>query len=424
MIKELLKEAKKNNIELEIFKEREQNTSIETYNDKVDAFDSFDITSYSIKAIYGGKTINIETETIDNPNKIIELIKNQASIIDNNGEDSLSNNKDEIKSNSHNKEYNYQQIQKDMLSFADIKENYPCLVTVNCTFCSVNKQIGIYNTLDVKLEDTNSYVYYVAEIVLEFNGINKTNYKYIYAQDYDKDKFYDLVENLVKDTIDKESADSVKTNKYNIVLDNRCVAKLLNHFSSIYSAENINKNKSILTNKLNQKVFSDKITIVEDPQNNKYVGKRLFDDEGTKTYYKEIVKNGVFVTKLYDNKTAIKDNTKSTGNSFGTRNMYIVPGNTSKDELLKKLDNGIYINSIEGLHAGINNTTGDISLQSEGYTIKNGKKEKSLNMIILSTNIFELFNNVVDIGNDLEFENTQGGSPSLLINDITIAGNK
>ena len=234
----------------------------------------------------------------------------------------------------------------------------------------------------------------------------------------------ELVEELIKEAIDKEKSDSLETKKYNILLDSRCTSQLLNHFSSIYMAEEINKNKSILTNKFNEKVFSDIITIVEDPTNENYIGKRIFDDEGTKTCYKEIIKDGVFVTKLYDNKSALKDNVKSTGNSFGTRNMYIVPGILDKDALLNKLDNGIYINSIEGLHAGVNKTTGDISLQAEGYIIENGKKKQSLNMIILSTNIFELFNNVIEVGNDLEFISKQGSAPSLLINDITIAGNK
>ena len=139
---------------------------------------------------------------------------------------------------------------------------------------------------------------------------------------------------------------------------------------------------------------------------------------------KEIIKNGYFITKLYDNKTAIKDKTKSTGNSFGTRNMYIVPGQLNKNELIKELNDGIYITYIEGLHAGIDNTTGDISLQAEGYLIKNGEKEKALNMIILSTNIFELFKNVIEVGNDLEFFSITSGAPSLLIRDITIVGQK
>lgn len=424
MINQLLNEAKKNNIELEVFKEKEQNTTIEVYEDKIDSFDSFDITTYKITAIYNNKTICIETENIDDVESIIHLIKEQSLIIDNDEKNSLAVNSDIIKKVSNTIELDHQQIIQDMISFNELKKKYHNITSIMTYISIENNDIGIYNTLNTKLEDSNSYILYMTEVVMQFNGNNKTNYKYFYTKEYNKEKFYRMLEQVIQETIDKENAISLQTKKYNIVLDNRCVADLLTHFSFIFNAEDISKNKSILTNKLNEKVFSSKLTIVEDPQNENYIGKRLFDDEGTKTYYKEIVKDGVFITKLYNNKMAIKENTKSTGNSFNTRNMYIVPGSIDKEKLLKELNSGIYITNIEGLHAGINDTTGDISLQAEGYIIKDGKKEECLNMIILSTNIFELFNNIIDIGNDLEFFSVKGGAPSLLIENITVAGNK
>ena len=49
-------------------------------------------------------------------------------------------------------------------------------------------------------------------------------------------------------------------------------------------------------------------------------------------------------------------------------------------------------------------------------------KTKAVNHIILATNIFELFTQVKEIGSDLEWFGTNGGAPSLLIENITIAG--
>ena len=43
-------------------------------------------------------------------------------------------------------------------------------------------------------------------------------------------------------------------------------------------------------------------------------------------------------------------------------------------------------------------------------------------MIILSTNIFEVFSNVLDVGNDLSKDNLNISAPSLLLENITIAG--
>ena len=169
-------------------------------------------------------------------------------------------------------------------------------------------------------------------------------------------------------------------------------------------------------------MFSNKITIVEDPLNISLVGTRIFDMEGNATYYKELIKDGKFITKLYDNKNAIIEDKKSTGTSGGVRNMYIVPGSNSYEELIKKMDNGIIIDLLEGLHAGANTITGELSLQASGYEIKEGKISKALKLIIMQTTLKELFNKVIDIGNDLEMFSVTGGSPSILFNDITIVG--
>ena len=61
---------------------------------------------------------------------------------------------------------------------------------------------------------------------------------------------------------------------------------------------------------------------------------------------------------------------------------------------------------------------------TNGYLVKNGKKEKQLNMIILSTTLFELFGNVIEIGNDIEMNNVTCAGVSMLIDHIKIVGNK
>ena len=65
------------------------------------------------------------------------------------------------------------------------------------------------------------------------------------------------------------------------------------------------------------------------------------------------------------------------------------------------MENVELIDELKGLHSGVNHLTGDISLQCEGFEIKGGKKTNGLNQIVLTTNIFELFNNVKEIANVL-----------------------
>ena len=121
--------------------------------------------------------------------------------------------------------------------------------------------------------------------------------------------------------------------------------------------------------------------------------------------------------------SSLKLNMSPTGNAGGTSNMYIVPGDKSYDELVKELDNGIIISECHSLHAGINYQTGDISLQSDGFLVENGKIVRALDMIILQTNFFDIFSNVIKVGNDLKEFSRAGSGVSLLLENITISGN-
>lgn len=419
MINELIQRAKKEEICIEVFEKTERENEISVLNDTLEKFNSSYITHYKIKAMYHGKNIMIETDHIC-IDDIIKNIKEMIEITDNDNQDILA--KDSIYSESiEDIKLDYNQITKDLLSLNSLKEKYPEISSMSFFFGHYYEILKITNESN-ELQDSNYHNYFYTEIVAKDNNEIQTNFFNIVSKEYNFDDFRNKVIEKIEETINSIHCVSCKTDKYNIILQNNCVYKILNTFSSMFSANTINKKSSVLTDKFNKHVFSPKITIVEDPTNDLLVGKRLFDDEGVKTKYKEIVKDGKFITKLYDNQTALKENKKSTGNSYGVRNLYIMPGIKTEKELIEILDEGIVITDIQGLHAGINIINGHISIQASGYYIKDKKYIKSLNMIILSTNLFELFSNVKEVGNNLEYFSKSGGAPSLLIENITIVG--
>ena len=102
--------------------------------------------------------------------------------------------------------------------------------------------------------------------------------------------------------------------------------------------------------------------------------------------------------------------------------MYVKEGNKSFDELLKDLNNGVYITDYMGSRGtSINPTTGNISIQVFGFVVENGKIVSGIEPSIMTTTIFELFTNIEEIANDTLFMNTQVASPSIYIKNISIA---
>ena len=86
------------------------------------------------------------------------------------------------------------------------------------------------------------------------------------------------------------------------------------------------------------------------------------------------------------------------------------------------MKNGIYITDYMGAsNTSINVVNGQISLQIFGFLVEDGKIVKGIEPSIMTTTIFELLNNIEEIGSDLTFTNTQVASPSIYIKDISIA---
>ena len=99
---------------------------------------------------------------------------------------------------------------------------------------------------------------------------------------------------------------------------------------------------------------------------------------------------------------------------------------TPLPQLLEQAGNGVYINSLSGLHAGANAISGDFSLQSAGFLIENGKKTVPVKSFTVAGNFYDLLKNVVCVADDCQLPAAMGmtafGAPTVLVNGLSIAG--
>ncbi|MBR1416580.1 MAG: TldD/PmbA family protein [Bacilli bacterium] len=421
MINDLINIANKEGILLEVYNVKSKSVNIETLNDKLINYNISDDNSYKIKSIINNKTIVLNYESLENPENIIDTIKHNANVIDNDNKNSLTENDYTMENRKEKNDIDFSVVKKELLRFNDYKDKYPFLLNIDSSISYEEINVSIDN-LKHHLNDSYNYIYVYISLSGKKNNIVKTKLVNEYYDNFDIDDLKNKIEKAIKELELEFSATSVFTNKYKVLLDNNVVKSILYNMSNMFDAKSMFMKLSILSDKLNQKIFSDKITILEEPLNPKFIVNRHFDNEGTLMYNKEIVKNGIFKTAFNNLEYAYKTNSKPTGNASGFYNLHIKEGNKSYNELIKELDNGIIITQVEGLHAGINHITGDISLQSEGLLVENGQIKKALNLIILSTNIKELLNNVIEVGNDLKEFGYSISSPSLLVDNITISG--
>lgn len=300
-----------------------------------------------------------------------------------------------------------------------------------CYYSEAEEKVHIENSNGLNVERHSRYAFLIAEAICVQNGETKTNYEYTRCnalKDIDLDA---LATEAVTGAVASFGAESISSGTYPVVLDKKVVSSLLDAFSNIFSANSVLKNMSFLKDKLGEEVFGKNITLIDDPLFWEAQQQYSFDDEGVATCTKAVVENGVLKTYLHNLKTAAMMQVKSTGNGFKNSvnssvdiqpaNLYLKAGDTSLEEMFKQLQNGVYITSVAGLHAGLNPISGSFNLQSSGFLIENGRKTKPVTLIIISGTLQELLNNVSYVGNDFEFKRGVG-APSLAIKSMAISG--
>lgn len=243
----------------------------------------------------------------------------------------------------------------------------------------------------------------------------------------------EIAEKAVKEATSKLNASSVATGNYPIIFRYDTATELSGAFLGQLSAESVQKGYSKLKDKLNTKIVGDNISFVDDPLMKDTITYAPYDSEGFATSKKDLVRNGELITFLHNRKTAKKDGVESTGNavkggfrstmSVGPYNLYLEPGTASLEEMIARTEKAILIVELQGTNAGINYTSGDFSLASIGFLIEDGKITRAIDQFTIAGNIFDVLNDVSEIGNDLRIR----GSitvPSIKVNGLHVSGNQ
>ena len=293
-------------------------------------------------------------------------------------------------------------------------------------------EIAIYNSKGLDLHSVTCLSALITAAVVSNGQEMANNYEMKLGQlsQIDTDT---LTKKAVDTALQKLGGDVAPTGQYPVVFTPEAMSSLLQTYSSIFSSEAAQKGLSKLAGQEGQTIAADVVTLVDDPFHPTNPGAQNFDAEGSPTHCKKIIENGVFNTLLYNLKTAAVAGKKTTGNAskagyaapvgISPFTMYLAPGEISEEELLAKAGNGVCINSLGGLHAGADPISGDFSLQSSGFMIRDGKKCEYVKSFTVAGNFYDMLKNIQCIASNLEMPGMSSfGSPSVLVDGLSIAG--
>lgn len=437
----LFEEARKEGLaEFEIYFSNKESLSISIYKEEVEKYNLNKSFGVSFRAKIDGKMGYSYTEIIDEDaiKMLVENAKASALSIENDDPQFIyEGDKEYSKVESYYKELENIDakklidlaidMEKECKKYSDKVVNF-----AGCGISYVNVKYGLMNSKGLELTDKSNLLTAYVVPIIKIDNQKYDGFGYGKAKSVDELNPEKIAKQAIDEAMEKVGARSIKSNKYKTVIKNEAMVSLLQSFWSVFDADSAQKGISLLKDKEGEIIASDKITIIDNPLMKDGLASVGFDDEGVATFEKEVVENGKLKTLLYNLKTANKAGIKSTGNGFkssyasavsvGPTNFYLKNGEKDFKELLKEVKNGVIISEFSGLHAGANSITGDFSLAAKGFMIEDGKQTFPIEQITVSGNFFKLLKDVEEVCSDIKFPMSSFGSPSVLISELSIAG--
>jgi PmbA protein len=229
-------------------------------------------------------------------------------------------------------------------------------------------------------------------------------------------------------TIRRLGARKAKTAHVPVVLDPLVAASIIEHIFEGVNGDSVYRGASFLAGKLGQKIAADRVNVIDDGTMPGGFGTSPFDGEGVPTRRTAVVENGVLKSYLLNTYTAKKLGLETTGNAarglagtpgIGPGNYFLQPGAKTPQQIIGEIKDGLYIT--EFLGQGVNLVTGDYSRGASGLWISGGELAYPVEEITVAGNLKDIFFNIAEIANDLEFRGAIA-CPTIRIDGLIVGG--
>lgn len=239
----------------------------------------------------------------------------------------------------------------------------------------------------------------------------------------------EVAEKAARDAYEMLDPQMVETQRASVIFDPDVARAILGGILGAINGERVLQGASFLAKKINQKIASDILTIIDDATVKKGLRSKPFDGEGVPTQKRIIVDKGILKGFMYNTIAAKRAGVKSTGNAsrggftslpgIGPHNFYVAAGESSPEEIIKATENGLLLKGVTGY--GINPVNGNFSGGASGFWVKKGKIAFPVRGLTIAGTAEEMLNSIDMIGNDLDL-NRSFTSPTFRIKSIQIGG--
>jgi PmbA protein len=227
-------------------------------------------------------------------------------------------------------------------------------------------------------------------------------------------------------------AEKARSARCTVVFDPRVSSTLLSVIASALSGEAVVKGRSFFAGRIGEVVAAPSVTLVDDPTDPRAYGAATHDGEGLACRRNVLISDGVLRMFVFDTVSARRAGTSSTGSAVrggfggtpgaGCRALVLSPGDLDADGVLAAVGDGLYVQSVTGVHSGVNPVSGDFSVGAEGLMIKGGKLDRPVREVTVASTLQRMLQSMLAIGADLRWLPGVAAGQTLAIADMQLSG--
>jgi PmbA protein len=278
--------------------------------------------------------------------------------------------------------------------------------------------------------ETGCYV--VASMLADADGETQSGWAFSVGRDLHELDLEKAAGEAVEKAVRHLGATKPRSRRTTLVLDPYVTAQFLRILSGPLNGESVLKGRSFFAERMGDLVASPMVTLVDDPTDPRAYTASEVDGEGLATRRTSLIEDGVLKSFVDNSYTARRRGTVSTGNATrggfkgtpgcGCLAMQLRPGTRSQAELVASVDDGILIDSVSGLHSGVNPVSGDFSTGATGLAITGGTLGGPLREFTIASTLQKMLQDLVEIGGDVEWLPMGAAGVSLVLADVTVSG--
>lgn len=288
------------------------------------------------------------------------------------------------------------------------------------------------------------------QVVAEQNGRRETGFfglggRYLYDRLFDEGAWMRAIDEAVRQALVNLESVAAPAGEKTVLLGPGWPGVLLHEAVGHGLEGDFNrKGTSAFSGRLGERVAAPGVTVIDDGSMAERRGSLSIDDEGTPTRETVLIEDGILKGYMQDRLNARLMGVEATGNGRRENyqhapmprmtNTFMQSGTDDPEELLSRVEDGIYATSFGGGQVDI--TSGKFVFAcTEAYKVEKGKVVAPIKGATLIGDGPSVLTRVTGIGNDMTLDEGIGicgkggqsvpagvGQPTLLIDGITVGG--